>query len=630
MALEIDYKTYYDKVLGGWYGKFIAGTIGGPVEGVKDTLALTYYQELPDVSAPNDDADFQVVWLHALEEHGAWLSGQDLAHEWLDHIWYPFCEYGYGMKNFARAIYPPTSGWFNNEYFKECMGCPIRSEIWAFVAPGAPALAREYAWYDATLDHADASVEAEQFFATIEALAFFENDMDTLLAAGMSFLPEESRLRRCLEDTYEWHERDGDWKSVRMKILSKYASPDFTNAVQNIGFTLLALLEGKDDFEKVMLTAANCGYDTDCTCATAGAIIGIIHGAQAIPAKWKDPLQDRFSLGIDYERPYDKISVLTEDTCAMGVYIARARETGVEILDAPRQAKPQTTSTLPALRLTIDYPEGPGISPGQEVCVQPAFVNATQRDIAATIRVRAPEPLQVAAAESPVRAAGMDVGLASCGISCPDNITALPLANVCEAQLIVDGQTVHTQQFGLSGSWMWRVFGPFWDGKSGFANKVEFGKEYLPEADITPDLPVWGESIPYHRQFIFSTAEDRFSTADLFGCAGPMVVYLLQYIECPEDRDHWFIVGNSSSFRLWLNGGLEMEDDTPHPYMPFDNCKIVRLNKGINKVLVKLVRHGDEMQFSFGVRNVERTSWHSSTWTTDIAIVPPVDDRGLK
>lgn len=630
MSLKIDYTAYFDKVLGGWYGKFIGGTIGGPVEGIKDTLALTYYEEIPEISAPNDDADFQVVWLHALEEHGPWLTSRDLAHEWLAHIWYPFCEYGYGMKNFSRKIYPPTSGWFNNEYFKECMGCPIRSEIWAFVCPGAPALAREYAFLDATLDHAGASVMAEQFFATMEAAAFFESDMDALLNAGLDSILDDSRLRECLEDTYDWYHDEGDWKAVRMNILSEYGSPDMTSAVQNIAFTLLALLEGKDDFERVILTAANCGYDTDCTCATAGAIIGIMHGAEAIPAKWKDPLQDRFSLGIDYERPSNSIRDLTADTCAMGAYIAEARETGVEIVGAPRKAQPANAAPPPPMRLIIEYPEGPGLPPEFPVTVQAAFVNATQRDVTGLVRFKAPRHLTALHPEAPVTARGMDLAIAEGMFVCRHGDKPIPLTNICTAELVVDGEVVDSQEFGLGGPWLWRVFGPFWDSKSGFVNTVDFDKEYLPEAHITPDLPVWDDDIPYHRQFIFPTAEDRFSTADLFQCKGPLVAYLLGYIRSPKAREHWFIIGNSSSFKLWLNDTLEMQDDSRHPYMPFDNCKIVKLKRGVNKVLIKLVRYGDEMEFSFGVRNVERRGWHTSTWTTDIAVVPPLQGEGLK
>jgi hypothetical protein len=34
----------------------------------------------------------------------------------------------------------------------------------------------------------------------------------------------------------------------------------------------------------------NCGYDTDCTGATVGSILGIIAGTAGLPAKWTAPL----------------------------------------------------------------------------------------------------------------------------------------------------------------------------------------------------------------------------------------------------------------------------------------------------------------------------------------------------
>ena len=64
------------------------------------------------------------------------------------------------------------------------------------------------------------------------------------------------------------------------------------------------------------LIALNCGYDTDCTCATAGAILGIIGGAGAIPEQWKWQAEDTFVVGIDVRRPSDRISDLATDTCA--------------------------------------------------------------------------------------------------------------------------------------------------------------------------------------------------------------------------------------------------------------------------------------------------------------------------
>ncbi len=41
-----------------------------------------------------------------------------------------------------------------------------------------------------------------------------------------------------------------------------------------------------------------CGWDTDCTGATAGSIIGAMHGAKALPGKWVDPFQDTMHSAI--------------------------------------------------------------------------------------------------------------------------------------------------------------------------------------------------------------------------------------------------------------------------------------------------------------------------------------------
>ena len=60
-------------------------------------------------------------------------------------------------------------------------------------------------------------------------------------------------------------------------MLEHHGHPNFTDAPQNIAFTILGWLYG-EDFGDAILKAVNCGYDTDCTGATLGAILGIIGG----------------------------------------------------------------------------------------------------------------------------------------------------------------------------------------------------------------------------------------------------------------------------------------------------------------------------------------------------------------
>ena len=44
-------------------------------------------------------------------------------------------EYAVSIRNINLGILPPVSGTHDNSYFLNSMGCPIRSEIWALLAP---------------------------------------------------------------------------------------------------------------------------------------------------------------------------------------------------------------------------------------------------------------------------------------------------------------------------------------------------------------------------------------------------------------------------------------------------------------------------------------------------------------
>ena len=65
------------------------------------------------------------------------------------------------------------------------------------------------------------------------------------------------------------------------------------DAPENVAFVVLGLLYGEGDFGKSLILANNCGEDTDCTCATLGALLGIMNGASKLPKKWTDPLNDK-------------------------------------------------------------------------------------------------------------------------------------------------------------------------------------------------------------------------------------------------------------------------------------------------------------------------------------------------
>ena len=313
--LSISYKNFLDKVHGCWYGKCLGGAAGAPVEGIKKVIEVEDFTSIFNPDLPNDDLDLQLLWLDVLENKGTLINSCDLADAWIEKCWYPFSEYGYFMKNYMRGIKPPYTGVINNSFFKEGMGCPIRSEIWGLISAGNPKLASDYAYMDATLDHAENSVYAEQFLAVVESAAFETNDIPSLIRLGMAHIPAESKLYRCYTRVFEWYEKDPqDWLAARRMVLSEFGHPDFTNVVQNLGFVAIALLYGKGDMRETINIALRCGYDTDCTCASAASIIGILHGYSGLSEEIRGLIKDYFVCGINVKRPSDSIRGLSEDT----------------------------------------------------------------------------------------------------------------------------------------------------------------------------------------------------------------------------------------------------------------------------------------------------------------------------
>ena len=330
---KISYQEFLDKVHGGWYGKCLGGAAGAPVEGIKKVIDVKDFTEIFNPDLPNDDLDLQLLWLDVLERKGSIISSCDLADAWIEKCWYPFSEYGYFMKNYMRGIKPPYSGIVNNRFFKEGMGCPIRSEIWGMISIGNPKLASEYAYMDATLDHAENSVYAEQFLAVVESMAFFESNMLKLIEVGMNYIPKESKLHQCYQEILNNYSIDfKDWRNARQLVLNKYSHPDFTNVVQNMGFVLIALLYGEGDMRKTINIALKCGYDTDCTCASAASVIGIMVGYEQLGIDITSLIKDYFICGIQVERESDSIKALAEDTAKMAM---KTPNYDVEIIDCP-------------------------------------------------------------------------------------------------------------------------------------------------------------------------------------------------------------------------------------------------------------------------------------------------------
>ncbi len=290
--IKLSRKEYRDKVYACWLGKNIGGTLGAPYEGKKYVHNLTFYDPVPQEPLPNDDLDFQLVWLKMVEDKGSQLTFSDFVEYWMKHLsehWYS--EYSFCTYNLRRGLKPPISGAFQN-YFVDEMGSPIRSEIWACLAPANPQLAAQMAWMDASMDHTGGEGRwGEMFWAAVESAAFVIKEPKLLIQIGLSMIPISSNISRVIREALRCYETGIRWDAARERIATIFGHHNACNAIPNHGFTIIGLLYGKDYGDK-LCKAVNCGYDTDCTGATLGSLLGIMHGTSIIPEEWRKPVGD--------------------------------------------------------------------------------------------------------------------------------------------------------------------------------------------------------------------------------------------------------------------------------------------------------------------------------------------------
>lgn len=366
----LDYSVYFDKILGGRYGKSIGGVIDSQVEGVREFMDFEESQIWPEKHPANDDLTMQVMFLEVVEEKGAYFTQRDLVEAWVQRWWYPFGEYGYFIRNYHKGILPPVSASFDNAVKEHGMGCPIRSEIWAMIVPGDPKLARTLCRLDGTIDHGPQSVAGEEMWAGLEAELFFENNTSNirkLIEKHRKCLRAGTKIANTVELVLQFYDQGLDIREARRRIVARMGEYDASDARLNVGLTVMALLYGEGDFKKTGLIAMNLGYDTDCTAATALAILGLIYGYKKLPPDGIEKNGPAYVSDIDI-RTKDRCNLMevAERTARAGITMMSEKSKACKIINVPSKIKLLSTVTPePTVKLECDYKGIPSIAIGE-------------------------------------------------------------------------------------------------------------------------------------------------------------------------------------------------------------------------------------------------------------------------
>ncbi len=331
-----------DKVYACWLGKNIGGTLGTPYEGKRQVNDIHGFKSEPGNPLPNDDLDLQLAWLKAVEREGIKnVNERVLGEYWMEYVSPFWNEYGIGKANMTHGLVAPMCGQYNNSW-KHSNGAWIRTEVWASLFPADIENAVKYAYYDACVDHGvGEGTYAAIFVAAIESAAFVISDMRELINIGLSKIPETTRFYKYITTVLDCYDSGKTWLEARNLITDMTLADEelgWFQAPANVAYTVIGLLYGEGDFKQSLIIAINCGDDTDCTGATAGALLGIIGGTKVIPEDWKAYIGDSIvtvaiSRGALYGVP-TSCTALTD--CIMnlhhttGVHYAEADEVPAE------------------------------------------------------------------------------------------------------------------------------------------------------------------------------------------------------------------------------------------------------------------------------------------------------------
>lgn len=253
----------------------------------------------------DDDTNYTIFALKLVETYGRDFTPADVLEAWMR--WIPLLATctaeRVAYRNGAMGMLPPETAAYRNPY-REWIGAQIRGDLFGYINPGDPATAADMAFRDASISHIKNGIYGEMFIAAALAAAAVCDDLDTVIAAGLAYIPEKCRLRADLDEILALYAGGADFDAACAHIHSSYdehTAHGWCMTNPNTMIVLTALLWGDRDMGKTLCLAVQCAFDTDCNGATAGSILGMLNGS--IPEEWLEPFGGNVKSSIaDFEQ----------------------------------------------------------------------------------------------------------------------------------------------------------------------------------------------------------------------------------------------------------------------------------------------------------------------------------------
>jgi hypothetical protein len=234
----------------------------------------------------NSDDDYHVDILnqHILKEYGA--TSYAIKEGWAH---YSIGDWGggngaMGLINKNGALPPFTATLESGNAYGWCTESYIENETLGMNAPGqgdvAFALSDKFA---SLTGYGDPLIWA-RFYAYLYSMAFFDDNVVSLLKKGAAVLPAGSHPRFFYDEAIRlYNQNPTNYKAAAEELANErlpiyHEDNVMTNPNVNGGFAILAWLYGNNDYLQTCKYASIMGFDGDCTAAICTGLMGIITG----------------------------------------------------------------------------------------------------------------------------------------------------------------------------------------------------------------------------------------------------------------------------------------------------------------------------------------------------------------
>jgi len=255
-----------------------------------------------------DDLYVEMTFIRTLEQYGIDCSIEQAGIDFANSVYMLWGANEMGRENLRLGIKPPASS--HPEFHKgaDWIDYQIEADYSGIIVPGLPneviALGDKFG---RIMNYGD-GVYGGIFVGGMYAEAYFENDIQKIIQAGLDCIPYESQYAECMRDVIKWYEENpDDWKTTWQLIEDKYyKNPQYQkykayepeywsemDAKLNGAYILMGLLYGEGDPDKTVTLSMQCGRDSDCNPSNAAGILYTSIGYDKLDKKYTVNLDEQ-------------------------------------------------------------------------------------------------------------------------------------------------------------------------------------------------------------------------------------------------------------------------------------------------------------------------------------------------